>query len=214
MTILWSQIEAECGDFREGFVATFRKYEGQPTDEIDGRNARVKVTVASFARHAGINVRTFLRWTKDDVSSWTTDEKVKADKRAARRLPPEEKAALVRELVKSEPKVALAASDALDERHTEWQASRPAAQDRPDTARNEHIEATTLLVKLRSARRNLVDAASLAQNIRGIGEDEMRTAVLSEVEEQRALLEIIEAGVNGGPLDSQLQALLDSEAGK
>jgi len=87
MTILWSQIEAECGDFRDGFVATFRTYEGQPTDEIDGNNMRVVVTVTSFARHAGIPETTFRRWLGNDATRVVTpDKRVELDTAKARRL--------------------------------------------------------------------------------------------------------------------------------
>lgn len=61
-TIPWSQIEAECGDYRKGFVATFRKYEGQRTDEKDAMGRTVKVTAGSFAKHLGIADNTFRRW--------------------------------------------------------------------------------------------------------------------------------------------------------
>ncbi len=63
-TIKWSQIEAECGGYRAGFVATFRKYENLPTDEKDGQGRTVKVTVATFARHVGIPDPTFRSWVK------------------------------------------------------------------------------------------------------------------------------------------------------
>lgn len=88
MTIQWSQIEAECGDFRDGFVATFRTYEGEETDEFDGRGARVVVTVTSFARHAGIPETTFRRWQlgNDTTRVVTADERVKKDAAKARRL--------------------------------------------------------------------------------------------------------------------------------
>ena len=62
--VQWSQIEAECGGFRQGFVATFRKYEGMATDEKDGQGRTVKVTMATFARHVGINEETFRRWVR------------------------------------------------------------------------------------------------------------------------------------------------------
>jgi len=48
-TIRWSDIEAECGDYRSGFIAVFKKYEGQSTDERDAQGRTVKVTAASFA---------------------------------------------------------------------------------------------------------------------------------------------------------------------
>ena len=66
--VQWSQIEAECGDFREGFVAIFRKYEGFPTDENDERGRTVKVTQASFARHVGVPENTFRDWVKTTMS--------------------------------------------------------------------------------------------------------------------------------------------------
>lgn len=63
--IRWDQIEAECGGFRAGFVATFRKYEGMPTDEKDAQGRTVKVTSGAFARHCGISFNTFKSWISD-----------------------------------------------------------------------------------------------------------------------------------------------------
>lgn len=64
--IQWSEIEAECGDYRAGFVTVFRKYEGQLTDEKDGAGRTVKVTATSFARHVGISEQVFLLWVRRD----------------------------------------------------------------------------------------------------------------------------------------------------
>jgi hypothetical protein len=148
----------------------------------------------------------------EDVSQVRHQEKAVA---TVRNMPPERKAEIVREAIKSDPRVAVAASDALDERQADWRASRPVKADRTEeTSRDQQIAAQMLVVKLRAAHRNLAEAASLSQNIRGAGEDEMRSAVLSEIEWIRSVCEVIEAGVNGGPLDSQLQALLDAEAGR
>lgn len=71
ITIPWSLIESEVdrGGFRSGFVAVFRKYEGQPTDEKDGANRPVKVTMASFARHFGIEKSVFHRWVQKDAGA-------------------------------------------------------------------------------------------------------------------------------------------------
>lgn len=69
--IRWSEIEAECGGYRAGFVAVFRKYEGQLTDEKDAYGRPVKVTAASFAKHLGIATSTFDRWLKIDPSAGT-----------------------------------------------------------------------------------------------------------------------------------------------
>lgn len=65
--VQWSQIEAECDGYREGFVAIFRKYEGLPTDEKDAQGRIVKVTATSFARHLGIEESTFRRWTRTGI---------------------------------------------------------------------------------------------------------------------------------------------------
>jgi len=67
--VVWKDIVAECGGYREGFVAVFRKYEGQPTDEKDAQNHVVKVTAASFARHMGIPTNTFRTWVKKSVNA-------------------------------------------------------------------------------------------------------------------------------------------------
>ena len=61
-TIKWSEIIAQCGNYREGFVAIFRQYEGQATDEKDGAGRVVKVTMNSFAEHMSIPSATFRRW--------------------------------------------------------------------------------------------------------------------------------------------------------
>jgi hypothetical protein len=66
-TIRWTDILAECGNYRNGFVAIFRKYEGQPTDEKDGQGRTVKVTARSFALHNGIHEDTFRRWIKSST---------------------------------------------------------------------------------------------------------------------------------------------------
>ena len=60
--ITWKEIEAECGGYRAGFVAAFRKHEGQRTDEVDAQGRMVKVTAKSFSRHVGVENTTFRRW--------------------------------------------------------------------------------------------------------------------------------------------------------
>ena len=42
--ITWSEIIAECGEFRKGFVNTYLKHKGEETDERDESNRVVKVT--------------------------------------------------------------------------------------------------------------------------------------------------------------------------
>lgn len=62
--VTWERIEAECDGYREGFVAVYRKYEGESTDEKDRQGRTVKVTVKSFARHSGIPESTFGGWAR------------------------------------------------------------------------------------------------------------------------------------------------------
>lgn len=100
--VKWSQIEAECGDFRAGFVATFKKYEGQETDETDAQNKPVKVTVASFARHTGIAERTFRYWVNQGGRR-LRDEPRDRTREEIKRMPPERKRELASELVDGLP---------------------------------------------------------------------------------------------------------------
>lgn len=115
MLVRWSEIEAECGDFRTGFVSTFRKYEGQPTDEKDGQGRTVKVTASSFARHMGIADRTFRDWKKQDGGHRGLEHLPTRDTRGAKKalrdpeqrsrviadLNSEERAEVVREISKA-----------------------------------------------------------------------------------------------------------------
>ena len=68
-TVTWGEIVAQCGNYRDGFVAIFRQHEGQLTDEIDGQGRTVKVTVRSFALHMGIAEDTFRRWVTKSRSA-------------------------------------------------------------------------------------------------------------------------------------------------
>jgi hypothetical protein len=63
--VTWDRITAECDGFRAGFVAIFRKYEGQPTDAKDAYGRPVKVTKASFAeRVLKITPQAFGHWIR------------------------------------------------------------------------------------------------------------------------------------------------------
>lgn len=67
--IQWSAIVAECGNYKAGFVAVFRKYEGEATD--DG----TKVSQRTFADHMGIPRETFRRWVSAAGDpTWGTPE--------------------------------------------------------------------------------------------------------------------------------------------
>jgi hypothetical protein len=226
--ISWSQIEAECGNYREGFVATFRKYEGQDTDERDARGLVVKVTVASFARHVGINERTFRLWVGTVKNTAISPEQrtsmnASGARKQARQLPPTEKAKLAAELldepdvadqVVDNPQTRLQVHKALNRRYddrtdSEWRAPDRVTQENPHEAED---DAYRLLIKLRGADRALTDAAVLAQNIRGVSAKEAAT-LEPVIERMRGLLDLISTGLSGGPLDVELRALLDAEAG-
>lgn len=84
--IAWADIEAECGNYREGFVAVFRRYEGQATDEKDAQGRTVKVTVTSFARHMRIPPETFRGWVKITTRVIQPDQRAGMDASKARKV--------------------------------------------------------------------------------------------------------------------------------
>ena len=67
--IKWTDIEDEVGDYKNGFVSTFKKYEGMDTDARDGANRVVKVTISSFANQFGIPETTFRRWVQQEMGT-------------------------------------------------------------------------------------------------------------------------------------------------
>jgi hypothetical protein len=67
--ISWSAIDLECGNYKDGFVAVFRKYESMPTDQKDASGRTIKVTVTSFTRHFGLDANAFRRWVRDGAAA-------------------------------------------------------------------------------------------------------------------------------------------------
>lgn len=131
--VKWHEIEAECGGYREGFVAVFRRYEGQPTDEKDGAGRIVKVTAASFARHVGIPRQTFEEWVKRDGAG----RRLHRDRtlESIRREATDRGEELVQEIAKTNPdairKVALQQGLASSDEPTVddvWKEARPQVQ--------------------------------------------------------------------------------------
>ena len=96
--IKWAEIEAECGDYRSGFIAVFRKYEGMETDERTKQGRVVKVTAPSFARHMRIPEATFKDWLKRDDGGRLreTRDRTRED---IKRMPKQEKKALALDLI-------------------------------------------------------------------------------------------------------------------
>jgi hypothetical protein len=107
--ITWSEIIAECGEFRKGFVNTYLKHKGEETDERDESNRVVKVTESSFARHTGIPQQTFNQWVKEEVlldSSSTSAKQargVAANTRAVKNLTRKDPAALADAVLSAGP---------------------------------------------------------------------------------------------------------------
>jgi hypothetical protein len=100
--VSWSEIEAECGGYREGFVAVFRKYEGQATDEKDAKNRTVKVTASSFARHVGIPEQTFRRWVSATAQVVLPEQRTSMDMSKARKMLRDAPAEVVSQLSREE----------------------------------------------------------------------------------------------------------------
>lgn len=116
----------------------------------------------------------------------------------------------LRAAIKADPKVAAAASEALDQR---WEETRKNRRQSTETSHAGPADTLALIVKLRAAHRALADAMTLAQDVRGPGADKMREVVNVEVDWIRAACEVIAAGVDGGSIDDQLRELMDAEAG-
>jgi hypothetical protein len=63
--LTWADIEADCGDYREGFVYVFLKYQGQ---RVEG----VRLTQTAFANHFDIKASTFQGWVKSSLNRTNT----------------------------------------------------------------------------------------------------------------------------------------------
>lgn len=115
--VKWSEIEAECGDYRAGFVSIFKKYEGQLTDEKDKQGRVVKVTAASFSRHMGIPRQTFDRWLKRDARPRHYGvDRPRLAREHAQRMTKSEKAELAAEIL-AEPEVRKAVEERQLQEH-------------------------------------------------------------------------------------------------
>jgi len=118
---------------------------------------------------------------------------------------------VVSALISKDPVVASQAQQALDDRVT----ARPGRkQPKSETARDEHRDALDLIAKLRTVHRHLADAVILAQNVRGVGADDLRDALTYEVTWIRGVCDVIDAATRGGSMDDRLRELLDAEAGR
>lgn len=118
---------------------------------------------------------------------------------------------VVASLIRKSSVAASHAAQALDERS----ASRPPREEKTtETARDEHKDALDLLAHLRTVHRKLSEVVGLAQNVRGVGADDLREAITHEIGWIRGACDVIEATVDGGSMDERLRDLLDSEVGR
>jgi hypothetical protein len=130
--IRWAEIEAEVGNYREGFVTTFRKYEGQATDEKDAQGRTVKVTVSSFARHMKIPVPTFRAWTKRATSTPVVppERRLRIDSNTTRKILQEAPLEQVEQIIAGLPKsrqqaiAAAAGNEYMKERQRQQEKER------------------------------------------------------------------------------------------
>jgi len=218
-SITWSQIEAECGDYRAGFVATFRKYEGQPTDEKDAQGRTVKVTAESFARHVGIPPTTFQGWVKATTYVATPERQAQRDITLARsnvrRLPPAERAALASELL-NEPEVVqrvvrddtarASVRKALDDRYDEAPKPYPS---QPDVPGAKPVELAWELLQVHKRMAHVLD---LVADPRSVVTDDARDSVLAETRWLRNAVDLIESAVvSDSSLADQAAAFLAEE---
>jgi hypothetical protein len=204
--ISWSQIEAECGDYREGFVTTYRRYQGQPTDEKDAQGRTVKVTAASFARHVGIAEPTFRQWVRaSDPTVLPKPSDARGAERGAlsrvRNMPPERQAELVDELVKDDPVVAAAASRALEERN----AQLPTPRVRERTKSDRYSDALTAMRAADAALDRFTNAVSGAEW--SVVEADSFETILAR---WSGAIDLIRAGLQSGTWDDELAKLTGS----
>lgn len=180
--VQWSQIEAECDGYREGFVAIYRKYEGMPTDEKDAQGKTIRVTQASFARHMKIPESTFKNWMKRTKTTAAAVSKRDRTREAIDRMPTTEKAELAAELLE-DPEVAnkipprrftaepvaprTVLSDLNDELQIDHRIQRATSEIREATnhARNITLTGEDLADALEAIRNHLTEVAILADAI-------------------------------------------------
>lgn len=220
-SVSWSQIKAECGDFRAGFVRTYRKYQGKPTDERDGQNRVVKVSMASFARHMGIAESTFHEWVRTPYAG-RPERQERRDSSLARsnvkRLPAPERAELAREiLAEATPEIRrkafvelasdtevtedagtrLKARQSLDGAGAKTRAKITRAGDQSEAQEKARGDMQCSLVDsiLVAAKKELREALTEAHG--SSFTDEHRELLRERVEELRHLLDVLDLDLDG-----------------
>lgn len=113
--------------------------------------------------------------------------------------------------IKADPKVLAEAQRAINQIWDRKDAERAKVEPK-ESPRQPEVDSLELLMKLRTAHKALADAIPLSQDVRGIATDKVVAAVQSETDWMRHAIDAILSGVNAGPIDEQLRALLDAEA--
>jgi hypothetical protein len=231
LMVTWDQITAECDGFRAGFVAVYEKYKGQETDEkVSGRTT--KVTMASFARHAGIAESTFSKWVKTAAAT-VVDRRTHTDRtrQSVRRLTEDDQVKVVQELLAANPRVAERALDPTEARDP---ASTPAKavgnvakamiQARnQNQARTERRQIENPAVKANAEFKSISDlkaalyrhAREVGEALSGVGELDageqpfLENALEQSEERNRQVRHYLEHGRT--QFDLELQSLLESE---
>jgi hypothetical protein len=230
--VTWAEIEAEAEGaqqgYRERLVEIFRRHEGQTTDEKDAQGRVVKVTIASFARHVGVPVRTFDRWVKDVRQTVTAEQRGQADHAAVRlatsRMASTDKAKLAVELAQDpdvaeevsrslvdNPDTEATVKRAVDESRASWRQDRPAPEDRP--ARRPGVVPTLAGWFAASERigHAIEDVRDADTRLRDLTlDDEQRGIVVDQLAELITETRHLSETVSAGSLDDELARLTGS----
>lgn len=207
--ISWAEIESECGDYRAGFVATFRRYEGQVTDEKDAQGRAVKVTVSSFARHMGIARATFQEWVaREQGAGARRPASVDRDTRGAKNVLGKGDSATIRNLLDDLPPEAverIASEAARVQQDPRYRAARD-EYDRKEEAKSpeqrdrEHREAERFADSISQKMLKAFGSLTAANLVEAIDE---ATADYRQLIEDQALTDEMLAAI-----DERLQLLL------
>lgn len=203
--ITWDQITAECEGYRAGFVAVYEKYKGQTTDERDKSDRVVKVTVSSFARHMGIAETTFKRWVKGAKQVVTSEERARMEaprakktKQDVRRMPTEDRAEVLGELLQD--------NTVVEERGRQVKAGRslpkpnPKKPANPDTTGTKMTEAGILVIQARALAQEFI---GVVQGFNQSNRNDLIDSAAATVDNWTAALQLLQ----GKDVDKWLEEL-------
>lgn len=188
--IRWSEITAQCGNYKAGFVAVFREHEGKETDERDGQGRPMKVSQRSFAEHMGIPLVTFQRWLRAASDpQWVTPDAKEARTAASH-------AAVAKNLARKDPVNLVSAIEdagpaAMDNVYHELKLRRAGIP--PSTKANRKAAEARASAFTEGIRRLFQDDCSSVPAVIDELTEELETAVASEKVTMQTLEAIITA---------------------